>query len=157
MRDERFVAVHRGGLLSKEDHRQLMGWARVCAEHVAPLAKDSDERLSHALHIAKEWQDDKVPTSAAMKASYGAHAAARDLSDPVSVTAARSIGQAVATAHMADHCVGAALYALKTVKRGGKSVTEEKAWQAEQLQQLPANLAELVLSTISVKAKGLEF
>ncbi|MBU4253237.1 MAG: hypothetical protein KJ727_01395 [Acidobacteria bacterium] len=33
-RDLRFVAVHRGGSLELDRHRQLALWAAVCAEHV---------------------------------------------------------------------------------------------------------------------------
>ena len=117
-----------------EQHRQLMRWAVACAEHVVPLYPgELDERLKHALDVAKEWTLGKVPTGAAMKASVGAHAAARDSDDPVAIAVARSIGQAVATAHMADHSLGAAWYALKAVKAAGKSVEMEREWQDKAL------------------------
>jgi len=54
-----------------------------------------------------------IPVGGAMKDSLGAHAVARESINPISIAVARSIGQAVATAHMADHSLGAALYALK--------------------------------------------
>ncbi len=47
------------------------------------------------------------------------------------------------TAHMADHSLGAALYALKAVKRAGQSVAGGTKWQNE---QLPAENRELVLT-----------
>ena len=56
---------------------------------------------------------------------------------------ARSVGHAVATAHMADHSLGAAWYALKAVKYAGKSIDKEKKWQND---QLPSEIMELVLS-----------
>ena len=144
MRDVRFVAEHRGGPLKKELHRQLMEWAIDCAEHVLPLiGEDVDGRLTHALAVAKKWAEGKVPTGAAMKASLGAHAAARDTADPVIVAVSRAIGQAVATAHMADHSLGAAWYALKAVKAHGGSVEAEREWQDG---QLPGDVRELVLS-----------
>ena len=37
MRDQRFVAVHRGGPLDLERHRELALWAAACAEHVLPF------------------------------------------------------------------------------------------------------------------------
>lgn len=40
MRDKRFIAVHRGGPLSKEQHYQLISWAHTCTEHVLPLFGD---------------------------------------------------------------------------------------------------------------------
>ena len=43
MRDKRFVAVHRGGPLTKDNHQKLIKWARVCSEHVMSLIdKDVD-------------------------------------------------------------------------------------------------------------------
>ncbi|OAT73649.1 putative immunity protein [Parageobacillus thermoglucosidasius] len=155
MRDKRFVAVHRGGYLTKDNHRGLMRWARECSEHVLPLIDEKiDKRLIHALNIAKEWENDNVSTGDAMKASLDAHAAARESSNPISIAVARSIGQAVATAHMADHSRGAALYALKAVKHAGKSINEEREWQIKQLQQLPLEIVELVLTTMKKKEKG---
>ena len=61
-----------------------------------------------------------------MKASLGAHAVARESFNPISIAVARSIGQAIATAHMADHSLGAAFYALKAVKHASKSTDEER-------------------------------
>ena len=155
MRDRRFVAAHRGELLTKKNHRGLMKWARECSEHVLPfIGEKIDERLIHALNVAKEWENGNVKTGVAMKASLGAHAAARESSDPVSTAVARSIGQAVATAHMADHSMGAALYGLIAVKLADKLVEEERKWQIKQLQQLPPEIVELVLTTMKQKEKG---
>jgi len=44
---------------------------------------------------------------------------------------------------MADHSLGAALYALKAVKCAGKPVEAERKWQNE---QLPPEILELVRS-----------
>ena len=49
MRDNRFIAEHRGGLLTKKHHRQLMIWACICTEHVLTLLGGTlDERLKNA-------------------------------------------------------------------------------------------------------------
>jgi hypothetical protein len=144
MRDQRFVARHRGGPLEKEQHRQLIIWACACAEHVLSLFLEKpDERLEDALLVAKAWAQGNASTGAAMKASLVAHAVARESSNPTSIAAARSVGQAVATAHMADHALGAAWYALKAVKIAGGSADAERRWQDE---QLPPEIRELVLS-----------
>ncbi|HEY5469662.1 MAG TPA: hypothetical protein VIK07_04005 [Bacteroidales bacterium] len=155
MRDKRFIAIHRGGPLTKENHHKLIRWARECSEHVLPLIDgDIDSRLYYALHIAKKWEDDNATTGEAIKASLGAHTAARASGDQVSVAVARSVGQTVATAHMADHSLGGALYALKAVKLAGKSIDEESAWQIDKLEQLPVEIVELVLTNMAGKAKG---
>ncbi|MFH1038104.1 MAG: hypothetical protein V1789_05480 [PVC group bacterium] len=156
MRDRRFVAVHRGGLLTKENHKRLIRWARACSEHVLSLLDGTiDMRLIHAIHVAEEWEKENVPVGDAMKASLEAHAAAREFTNPTSIAIARSVGHAVATAHMADHSLGAALYALKSVKLMGKSIEAEREWQKNQLEQLPLEIVELVLATMKQKEKGL--
>jgi hypothetical protein len=134
MRDKRFIAEHRGGPLKKEQHYQLITWACTCAEHVLPLSCETiDDRLKNALLIAREWAQGDTSTGEAMRASVSAHTVARASSDPTAIAVARSVGQAVATAHMADHSLGAAWYALKAVNYAGKSVIEERRWQDEQL------------------------
>jgi hypothetical protein len=144
MRDKRFVAEHRGGPLKIEQHRQLILWACDCADHVLHLFGElPDERLKNALLIAREWAQEKASTGQAMKASVAAHAVARESSDPASVAVARSVGQAVAAAHMADHSLEAAWYALKAVEHAGTSTGAERKWQDE---QLPPEIRELVLS-----------
>jgi len=149
MRDRRFIAEHRGGLLKEEHHKQLIKWACKCSEHVLPLSCEAvDERLINALLIAKEWASGNVKVGYAMKASVSSHAAARESADPISIAIARSIGQAVATAHMADHSLGAAIYALKAVKFADKSLEVERKWQNE---QLPPEIRELVLTTRTEK------
>jgi hypothetical protein len=152
MRDKRFVAEHRGGPLKKEQHRQLMTWACECAEHILPLFGEKlDARLGHALSVAKDWEQGNATVGEAMKASAGAHAAARESSGQASIAVARAIGHAVATAHMADHSLGGALYALKAMKFAGKSVVEEREWQ---MAQLPSEIKELVLSAMCEKEKS---
>lgn len=157
MRDKRFVAVHRGGPLTRDNHHKLIRWARECSEHVWVLIDEYlDQRLVQALLVAKEWENGYATVGAAMKASLSAHAVARESSNPVLVAVARSVGHAVATAHMADHSMGAALYALKAVKHAGKSIDEEREWQKNQLQQLPSEIIELVLTTMTKKEKSLK-
>ena len=152
MRDIRFVAEHRGGPLKKEQHQQLIKWACDCAENVLPLlGEEIDERLKNALWIAKEWANGNVSVGDAREASLGAIAVANESSNPMAVAVARAVGHAVATAHMADHSLGAAVYALKAVKHAGKSIAEERQWQNEQL--LP-EIMELVLTARIKKEQG---
>jgi uncharacterized membrane protein len=73
------------------------------------------------------------------RASLSAHAAARDVADDApACAAARSAGQAVATAHVPEHALGAAYYALKAVAaadpaKAGARINREIAWQTRQL------------------------
>jgi hypothetical protein len=157
MRDKRFISEHRGGSLTKDNHKNLIRWARECSEHVLSLLDGNiDSRLLYALHVAKEWESGTVKTGKAMIASSGAHEVARESSDPVIIAAARSVGHTVATAHMADHSPRGALYALKAVKLAGKSIQEERDWQTKQLQKLPSMLVDLVMPVMNQKAKSLK-
>lgn len=149
MRDKRFVAEHRGGALQKEQHRQLIQWACGCSENVLPLLDNKiDERLIKAIAMAKEWMKGTASVGDARKASLGTIAVANESSDPTSVAVARSVGHAVATAHMADHSLEAAMYALKAVKSADKSIDAERKWQNK---QLPTEIKELVLTAWSKK------
>jgi hypothetical protein len=144
MRDKRFIAEHRGGPLKKEQHYQLITWACDCAENVLYLFGEKiDERLKNALHVAKEWKQGNTSVGDARKAAVDAHAVARESSNLTAIAVARSVGHAVATAHMADHSLGAAWYALKAVKNAGKSIDAERKWQDE---QLPSEIKGLVLT-----------
>jgi len=147
-----FIAEHRGGPLTGENHRKLMKWARECSEHVLFLiGKDIDKRLIDALDVAKNWENDTKQTGSAIKASLGAHAVARQVEDPLYKAIARSIGQTVATAHMADHSLGGAFYALKAVKLAHKDINKEKDWQTEKLNELPTELIEIVQNMWIIK------
>jgi hypothetical protein len=144
MRDKRFIAEHRGGPLKKEQHYQLIQWACDCSEHVLHLFGEKiDERLKNALNVAKEWKQGNASVGEARKASLGAIAVANESSNLTTIAVARSVGHAIATAHMADHSLGSTWYALKAVKNAGKSIDTERKWQDE---QLPSEIKELVLT-----------
>lgn len=151
MRDKRFVAAHRGGPLQKEQHYQLMKWAIGCSEHVLHLfGEPVDSRLIYALEVARAWPEGRATVGEARKASVACIAVARENLEvkPIAVFVARSIGHAVATAHAADHSMGAAWYALKAVKSSGCSVEDERLWQDA---QLPEAIRELVITGRALK------
>jgi hypothetical protein len=153
MRDKRYIADHRGGLLTKERHRQLMKWSCDCATHVLPLfGGKTDKRLKNALIIAKKWVKGETTVGDARKASLQAIAVAHELSNPGAIAVARAVGHAVATAHMADHSLGAALYALQAVENAGKPIHAERKWQNE---RLPPEIRELVLGARVKKEKAM--
>jgi hypothetical protein len=144
MRDRRFVTERRGGPLGKKRHHQLVKWACDCAENVLPLfGARTDERLESALQVAKQWMQGKASVGDARRASLAAIAAARECSSPTAIAVARAVGHAAATAHMADHSLGAAWYALKAVEKAGRSTAAERRWQDG---QLPPEIRELVLT-----------
>lgn len=144
MRDKRFIAEHRGGSLSVENHRQLAWWASECAWHVIPLLHEKpDPRIEQVLMTAKAWCDGSATVGDARQASLKAISLANESTNPVLVALARCAGHAAATAHMADHALEAAMYALKTVKLAGKPMEEEREWQNSQLTE---EIRDLILS-----------
>lgn len=146
MRDRKFVCEHRGGLLSREHHYQLMNWAIRCAEHIFPLLGEKvDERLIKALKVARNWSVGIASVGEARKASVDAHTVARESSNPITIAVARSVGHAVATAHAADHALGAALYAWRAIKSEEKNVELEKRWQEKQLSLEIKELVQIAL------------
>jgi hypothetical protein len=145
LRDKRFIAEHRGGPLTKDQHRQLILWACKCVENVLPLITNKvDERLTNAIKIAKEWTKDNASVGDARNFSFDSIAVANELTNPIEIAVARSVGHAVATAHMADHSLRAAEYALKAVKLADKSIDNERKWQDK---NLSPNIVDLILST----------
>ena len=157
MRDKKFVAIHRGGELSLENHRKLMKWAISCFERVLPYYnKELEEPIINAINVARGWIEGKCSTGVAIKASRKVHSFARTIDDAVARAITRAVGHGVATAHMSDHCMGAAMYAQKALKLARKSFEEEKNWQLEKLEDLdlPDDLVKLIKATMAKKAKG---
>jgi hypothetical protein len=160
-RDARFVAVHRGGLLDVTRHRLLASWAADCAGHVLSLftAKDpKDDRPRRAIEMARAWARGEVAVGEAREAAFAAHAAARNASDPAAREVARAAGHAAATAHMADHELGAAAYAIKAVRLASPASEATAAGEREwrwQREQLPEAIRELVLSDMERRNKKL--
>lgn len=144
MRDRRFIAEHRGGPLTKEQHHRLAEWAIVCVNHIMHLGgEDIDHRLLNALDVAHRWAQGTASVGDARNASLQAIAVANETDDAIYKLLARAVGHAVATAHMADHALRAAQYALKAVKSAGKSESMEQKWQED---QLPHEVRDLVIT-----------
>jgi hypothetical protein len=122
----------------------LISWACECSEHVLHLfGKVADERLGNALSVAAEWKKGSASVGDARRASVAAIRLANECTDATASAIARSVGHAVATAHMADHSLGAAWYALKAVKSAGGNTDQERNWQDD---RLPGDIKALVLT-----------
>jgi uncharacterized protein GlcG (DUF336 family) len=160
-RDPRFVTIRRGGLLDDATHKLLAAWAADCAEHVLPLftaAYPEDDRPLRAIETARAWVRGEVSMTRAREAAYAAHDAAREASDPVAREVARAAGHAVATAHMADHELGAAAYAIRAVRAAAAPEEAAAAGEREcrwQREHLPEPIRELVLSDEALRDKKL--
>jgi hypothetical protein len=121
-----------------------MIWACDCIEHsMNALEEARDEHFREILGIATDWTRGNATAGEARKAALSAITIANESEDPVIVAMARAVGHAAATAHMADHSIGAALYSLKAFRIAGRPVEDERKWQNE---QLPEDLKDFIIS-----------
>jgi hypothetical protein len=149
VRDPRLVTIRRNGTLTDPDHRLLALWAATCAEHVLhhfEVVQPSDGRPRDAIEHIRAWTRGEVTMTEARAAGGHAMGAARDLSGAARF-AAYAAGQAACVAHVAEHELGAAAYAIKAARAaspGGEEQAgrDECAWQRE---QLPEPIRALVL------------
>jgi hypothetical protein len=141
---------------SKQDQKLLATWAADCAEHVLALferAHPKDTRPRNAIKACRAWVLTGVFKMAVIrKFSLDAHAAAREAKEnDAACFAARAAGQAVATAHVAQHAYGAAYYALKAVAAGTANaeakIAKELDWQSR---HLPMNLRREIIGRIII-------
>ena len=139
-------------LVKKTDHKTLAIWALDCAERVLPYFEEKypdDRRPRNALESLRAWINTGVFKMAVIRqASLASHAAAREVGeDNAARSAARSAGQAVATAHVPSHSLGAAIYALQAVYRAsgssdaGAAIAGERDWQRQHLLDLRPSLS----------------
>jgi hypothetical protein len=134
-------------LVSTTAQQVLAIWAIDCVERVLPLFEvthPSDRRPRHALDTLQTWITTGAFRMAAIRdASLASHAAARAVGhETAAQSVARAAGQAVATAHVPLHALGAATYALQALYRAsGPSeaatvLAQERAWQIQHLREL---------------------
>jgi len=161
-RDLRFVTVRRGGMLIDAHHRLLAAWAADCAGHVIEYFSahhPHDERPRFAIEAARAWSRGEISLAQARQAAVAAHTAARAASGAAREVA-RAAGHAAATAHMADHELGAAAYAIRAVRAASpgdqrdEAGRKERQWQRE---QLPEAIRALVLSDQKLRNRKLWF
>lgn len=136
---------------SEDDRRALIPWVTECALRVLPLFEvenPNDGRPRAAIEGARAWMEGEIGIGAARSLAFGAHAAAREASQPAAVAAARSAGHAAAVAHMAGHARSSVDYALKATGAMNlddeDSVEQESRWQRS---QVPRHLRDFVYPT----------
>jgi hypothetical protein len=134
-------------LVRKTDHKTVAIWAADCVERVMPHFEEKypeDNRPRRAIEALRRWiQTGTFKMADIRKASLDAHAAAREVGeDNAARSAARAAGQAVATAHVPTHSIGAANYALQAIHRTASfsdveaAIAKERNWQHQHLLDL---------------------
>ena len=141
VRDPRLVTIRRGGSLTDENHHLLAMWAADCAEHVLHLferEQPEDPRPRVAVAAIRAWARGELRMWDSRSSGGHAMAAARQLQGAAR-HAAFAAGQAAAVAHVAEHDLGAAAYAIKAARAAAAPGDEHGAgrrecgWQREQL------------------------
>src|SRR5262245_7969833 len=110
--------------LSEEDRRLVGLLAADCAERVLPLFEakaPSDTRPREAIEGIRAYARGGKRTAQLRSFAWAAHAAAREVDDPVATAAARAASLAAATAymhalvtpHQAKHALGPVVYGAR--------------------------------------------
>lgn len=162
-RAQRFVCRIRAvKKYDKAQQRTMATWSIDCAERVLHLFEQvcpDDPRPGDALTAGRKWvETGEFSMSVIRRASLDAHAAAKEVKHlPAACAAAHAAGQAVATAHVAQHAYGGAFYALKAVVADGSPcdamdrVVSERSWQE---QHLPESLRSEIMTRIVVEDRA---
>ncbi len=122
--------------LSEPDRRIVAAWAADCAERVLPWFEaeaPEDDRPRAAIARARAFARGELDVAAEIRRRFSGSGAAREVTAPAAVAAARAAGQAAAVAHMGAHALGAAAYGAKAAALAGPdrpdAVGQELAWQ----------------------------
>ncbi len=127
----------------RPDQNILALWAADCAERVLPYFEDKypdDDRPRKAIEALHDWIRTGVFSMAVIrKASLGAHSAAKGKTEVDAIFAAHAAGQAVGTAHVVTHALGASIYAIRAVAAHTGNVEDglvtELSWQMKLLRK----------------------
>jgi hypothetical protein len=122
--------------LSESDRRIAAAWAADCAERVLWLFEaeaPEDRRPREAIARTRAFARGELDVADEVRRRFAGGGAARDVSAPAAVAAARAAGQAAAVAHMGAHALGAAAYAAKAAGLAAPdehvAVAQEIRWQ----------------------------
>lgn len=122
--------------LSEADRRLVATWAADCAERVLWLFEaeaPEDSRPRAAIARTRAFARGELGVAAEIRRRFVGGAAAREVSAPAAVAAARAAGQAASIPHLGAHALGAAAYAAKATGLAApdrpEAVSEEIRWQ----------------------------
>lgn len=116
-------------LIETQSKETIVNWCVDYAQqYILPIyerACPGDVRPREALTAAREWLAGKIKLPAAKQKILAAHAAAREAEEnPAAQAAARAIGQAVSTIHVATHSLGIAFYGAAAIAYDRVGISE---------------------------------
>lgn len=104
--------------MDAQSHRTLVMWAFSCAQTTLDWFETKypgEYRPRTALALCDQWASGKIKMPVAKRGILDAHAAAKDLDDPVYAALCHAIGHAGATVHIGAHALGLPLYELTAI------------------------------------------
>ena len=126
--------------LSESDRREVAAWAADCAERVLVLFETeapADGRPRDAIARTRAFARGELDAAGEIRRRFVAGRAARAVSSPAAVAAARAAAQAAGVAHMGAHALGAAAYAAKAAGLAApdqpEAIRDEISWQLERM------------------------
>lgn len=126
--------------LSETERRIVAAWAADCAERVLGLFEAEaphDRRPRDSIARTRAFARGELDVAGEIRRRFVGGEAAREVSSPAAVAAARAAGQAAAVAHMGAHALGAAAYAAQAAglaaSENPEAVGEEVRWQLSHL------------------------
>ena len=146
--------------LNDSDRRLVASWAADCAERVLPIFEaeaPGDGRPRDAVERARAYGRGELDAADEIRRRFIAGRAARVVSSPAAVAAARSAAQASGVAHMGAHALGAAAYAALAVglaaADGVSASSAEVDWQLAHMTN-PVRSALRLLPPIGTDSAG---
>lgn len=122
--------------LSVADRRVVAAWAADCAERVLGVFESEapgDGRPRESIARTRAFARGELDLAEEIRRRFVGGGAAREVSAPAAVAAARAAGQAASVAHMGAHALGAAAYAARAAGLASpdrpEAVSEEIGWQ----------------------------
>ena len=126
--------------LSESERRIVAMWAADCAERVLALFEaeaPEDDRPRDAIARTRAFARGELGTAEEIRRRFVAGRAARAVTSPSAIAAARAAAQASGVAHMGAHALGAAAYAAKAAALGSpglpNAADDEIRWQLEHM------------------------
>ena len=126
--------------LSEIDRRTAASWAADCAERVLAIFESespADARPRDAIARTRAFARGELDAAGEIRRRFVAGRAARDVTTPPAIAAARAAAHAAGVAHMGAHALGAAAYAAKAAGLSrpdhADAVRDEIRWQLAQL------------------------
>jgi hypothetical protein len=128
--------------LSESDRRIVAVWAADCAERVLGLFEAealSDTRPRDAIARTRAFARGELGVAEEIRRRFVGNAAAREVSGPAAMAAAKAAGQAASVPHMGAHALGAAAYAAKAVGLAAPdrpdAIRKEIRWQLDRISE----------------------